>query len=58
MAAEVFISYSSNDREGVTPIVKQLESHGISVWFDQQGIEGSDLWRSEIVKGIKWQHQI
>ena len=53
MAAEVFISYSSRDRERVTPIVEQLESHGISVWFDQQGIEGSDLWRSEIVKGIE-----
>ena len=53
MAAEVFISYSSRDRERVTPIVKQLESHGVSVWFDQQGIEGSDLWRNEIVKGIE-----
>ena len=53
MAAEVFISYSSKDRERVTPIVKQLESHGVSVWFDQEGIEGSDLWRSEIVKGIE-----
>ena len=53
MAADVFISYSSRDRDRVTPIVKELEAHGISVWFDQEGIEGADLWRSEIVNGIE-----
>ena len=53
MAADVFISYSSLDRDRVLPLVKQLEAHGISVWFDQDGIEGADLWRSEIVRAIE-----
>ena len=33
--ADIFISYSSEDRERVLPVVKALEVHGWSVWWDR-----------------------
>jgi len=32
---DVFISYASEDKKRVTPLVKALESHGLSVWWDR-----------------------
>ncbi len=33
--ADIFISYSSEDRERVIPVVRALEIHGWSVWWDR-----------------------
>ena len=33
--ADIFISYASEDRNRVIPVVKALERHGWSVWWDR-----------------------
>jgi predicted ATPase/Tfp pilus assembly protein PilF len=53
MAADVFISYSRRDQVRVLRLVEQLQSAGISVWLDQEGIDGGVPWSQEIVKGIR-----
>jgi hypothetical protein len=41
---DAFISYSSNDREKVIRLVKELQTNGLSVWFDEDQIyPGDDL---------------
>jgi len=43
---DVFISYASEDKERVAPLVKALESHGLNVWWDrniQPGQSFSDV---------------
>ncbi len=51
--AEVFISYSSRDRERVLFIADQLAAAGVSVWVDRHKISGATRWAAEIVRGIK-----
>jgi TolB-like protein/Flp pilus assembly protein TadD len=34
--ADIFLSYASQDRDRVRPIVEFLESHGYGVWWDRQ----------------------
>jgi Tol biopolymer transport system component len=52
MGADVFISYSSMDRDRVTPVVEYLRSSGISVWVDEGNIHAADLWSEQIVQAI------
>ena len=52
MSAEVFISYSSYDRDRVMPVVESLRSSGISVWVDEGNIHAADLWSEQIVQAI------
>ena len=52
MSAEVFISYSSFDRDRVMPVVDSLRSNGISVWVDEGNIHAADLWSEQIVQAI------
>ena len=52
MSAEVFISYSSFDRNRVMPVVESLRSNGISVWVDEGNIHAADLWSEQIVQAI------
>ncbi len=33
--ADVFLSYASQDRERIVPLVKALEADGLSVWWDR-----------------------
>lgn len=41
---DAFISYSSNDREKVTRLVKELQANGLLIWFDADQIyPGDDL---------------
>ena len=53
MAAEVFISYASQDRDRILDLVDRLGTAGVSVWIDQMGIEGATMWSQEIVAAIR-----
>ena len=50
---DVFLSYASRDRERLKPIVRGLESRGITVWRDQERIDGGESYGPRIVDGIK-----
>ena len=52
-AKDVFISYSSRDRERVVEIAEQLERSGISVWRDGSEILGGQDYGPKIVHGIE-----
>ncbi|MEE4302150.1 MAG: toll/interleukin-1 receptor domain-containing protein [Pseudomonadales bacterium] len=34
--ADIFLSYASEDRERVRPLVAALEAEGLSVWWDRE----------------------
>ena len=53
MAAEVFISYSSQDQDRVVKIADKLRSAGVSIWVDESGIGAATLWSKEIAGAIK-----
>ena len=53
MSAEVFISYAAKDRDRVMNLVKRLRGAGVSVWFDQAGIDVATMWSREIVGAIR-----
>ncbi|MGD2154073.1 MAG: TIR domain-containing protein [Gemmatimonadales bacterium] len=50
---DVFVSYSSQDRDRVLPIVDELEGAGLDVWVDRHKIEGGTSWSTEIVQGVR-----
>ena len=53
MAAEVFISYASKNRDRILDLVERLRGAGVSVWIDQMGIEGAAMWSQQIVAAIR-----
>ncbi len=48
---DIFISYASEDRERVIPLVKSLEADGCSVWWDRH-IEGGAAFTLEIERAL------
>jgi TolB-like protein/Tfp pilus assembly protein PilF len=52
-AADVFISYSREDKGPVLDLVGKLRSAGVSVWIDQSGIDGAALWGEAIVNALE-----
>ena len=50
--ADVFISYSREDKERVLELAARLRGAGVSVWIDQGGIDGATLWGEEIVNAL------
>jgi adenylate cyclase len=50
--ADIFISYSSQDRAQADQLAELLSSAGLSVWIDRQGIEAATSWSGEIVDAI------
>src|SRR6516225_8795530 len=50
--ADIFISYSSQDREKAEQLTELLSSAGLSVWIDQQGIGAATSWSKEIVNAV------
>ena len=50
--ADIFISYSSKDREKAEQLTELLASAGLSVWIDKHGIGAASSWSKEIVQAI------
>ncbi|HEY3875568.1 MAG TPA: TIR domain-containing protein [Candidatus Kapabacteria bacterium] len=50
--SDIFISYSSKDREHAEQLTELLASAGLSVWIDQSGIEAATSWSEEIVNAL------
>ena len=53
MKYDVFISYGRKDTEIVNEFVNRLESEGVKVWIDRDGIESGDAFKRVIVNAIK-----
>ncbi|MEI8134136.1 MAG: TIR domain-containing protein [bacterium] len=53
MHHDIFISYSSKDKEKADQLSELLASAGLSVWIDRSGIVGAEQWATEIVEGIR-----
>ena len=49
---DVFVSYSSLDRERVRPFVARLEQEGWSIWWDRR-IESGSTWDTEIEQALE-----
>jgi TolB-like protein/Flp pilus assembly protein TadD len=52
-SADVFLSYSREDRARVLDLAASLRSAGVSVWIDQGGIDGAALWGESIVNALE-----
>ncbi len=50
--SDIFISYSSKDREQAEQLTELLASAGLSVWIDKSGIEAAESWSESIVDAI------
>jgi adenylate cyclase len=51
--AEVFVSYSRNDKERVLELTAKLRAAGVSVWVDQSGIDAATMWGEQIVNALE-----
>src|SRR5512137_3087942 len=52
-SADVFISYSRDDKDKVLELAAQLRSAGVGIWIDQGGIDGAAMWGEAIVNAIE-----
>lgn len=48
---DIFLSYSSNDKERVRPIVEAIEKEGVTVWWDDN-IPPGTTWREFIQENL------
>ncbi len=51
MAIDVFMSYASEDRERVRPLVDALKVRGWSVWWDREIVPG-DAFEARIERAL------
>jgi TolB-like protein/Flp pilus assembly protein TadD len=51
--AEVFVSYSRNDKDRVLELIGRLRAAGVSVWLDTSGIDAATLWGEQIVNALE-----
>ena len=49
---KIFISYSSNDKDKVTRLVRELQSHDLEIWFDEDVIFPGDDLLEKMREGI------
>jgi len=50
--ANLFVSYKAEDRARIAPLVRALETDGVSVWWDAH-IGGGDEWRQTILRHLE-----
>jgi len=53
MDFEVFISYSSKDRQFATALKQHLTDLGVSCWIDQEGIGAGEDWTNKIGEALR-----
>jgi len=51
--AEVFVSYSRNDKDRVLELSGKLRAAGVSLWLDTSGIDGATLWGEQIINALE-----
>ena len=51
--AEVFVSYSRNDKDRVLELTGKLRAAGVSLWLDTSGIDAATLWGEQIVHALE-----
>jgi adenylate cyclase len=52
-SADVFLSYSREDRTRVLDLAGKLRAAGVNLWIDQGGIDGAALWGESIVRALE-----
>jgi hypothetical protein len=53
MARHIFVSYVRENSEAIDRLVKQLESHGLTVWLDRTKISPGMRWRDAVRDAIR-----
>ncbi|NHA13964.1 TIR domain-containing protein [Thioalkalivibrio sp. XN279] len=51
-SADVFISYSREDKDKVIALAEKLRASGVAVWMDVGGIDAATMWSEEIVNAL------
>jgi adenylate cyclase len=51
--ADVFLSYSREDKARVLDLAEKLRAAGVNIWIDQGGIDGAALWGESIVRALE-----
>jgi len=52
-SADVFLSYSRDDKARVLELATKLRAAGVNIWIDQGGIDGAALWGESIVRALE-----
>lgn len=52
-SADVFISYSREDKDRVLALTTKLRAAGVPLWMDLGGIDGATMWGEEIVNALE-----
>jgi len=52
-SADVFLSYSREDKDRVLDLAAKLRAAGVDMWIDQSGIDGAALWGESIVRALE-----
>lgn len=52
MKYDIFISYSTKDKERVQRTVSELRNKGYRIWIDEEGISSGEQFKKAIVEGL------
>jgi len=52
-SADVFISYSREDKDRVLALTEKLRAAGVPLWMDVGGIDAATMWGEEIVNALE-----